>query len=87
MSMTHPFDTEAFYELTEDGNIRVTRDGKEGFFTGEGIHISGEIREADPQVCNWITNVPDPDTQLSTSRIAGRDNNPEPKNSHLQHLA
>lgn len=73
MSMTHPFDTDSHYELTEDGNIRVSNGGKEGFFSPEGIHLSGEIREADPQVCNWVSNVPNPDTQLSVSRIAGRD--------------
>ena len=83
MSMTHPFDPDCLYELTEEGNIRVTRDGKTGFFTGEGIHISGEIRSADPQMCNWITNVPNPDTQLTTSRIAGRDDAGESVSSHL----
>ncbi len=74
MSMTHPFDTDSLYELTEDGNIRITRDGKTGLFTGEGVHIEGDIREADPQLCNWITNVPPAEGQLATSRIAGRDN-------------
>ncbi|MFT7219649.1 MAG: hypothetical protein ACI8Z1_001264 [Candidatus Azotimanducaceae bacterium] len=73
MSLTHPFDPESLYELMDDGSVRVSKDGKAGIFTGEGIHISGEIREADPQVCNWVNNVPNPDTQLSTNRIAGRD--------------
>ncbi len=82
MSMTHPFDTDSLYELTEDGNIRITKDGKTGYFTGEGIHIEGEIREADPQLCNWITNVPPADTQMTTSRIAGRDKTATPA-SHL----
>ncbi len=83
MSMTHPFDTECLYELTEDGNIRITKDGKTGLFNGSGVHISGEIREADPQMCNWITNVPNPDTQLTTSRIAGRDDGGKSVKSHL----
>ena len=73
MALTHPFDPETSYELLADGNIRVTRDGQEGIFTGEGVHLSGVIREADPQVCNWVSNEPNPDTQLTTSRIAGRD--------------
>lgn len=73
MSLTHPFDPASRYELMDDGNIRLTREGKEGIFTGEGVHISGELREADPQICNWVSNVPNPDTQLATSRIAGRD--------------
>ena len=69
---THPFDTETNYELLDDGNLKLTRGDQSGIFTGEGIYISGELREADPQLCNWISNVPNPDTQLSTSRIAGR---------------
>ena len=73
MSMTHPFDTDTTYELREDGTVRVSRGDQEGVFTEEGIYVSGEIRFADPQVCNWINNVPNPDTQLSVSRIAGRD--------------
>lgn len=73
MSLTHPFDPETLYELMEDGNIRVSKGGKFGIFTPKGVHISGEIREADPQVCVWVNNVPNPDTQLTTSRIAGRD--------------
>ena len=60
-------------ELRDDGNIRVSRAGKQGLFSPAGVHISGEIREADPQVCVWVSNVPKPDTQLATSRIAGRD--------------
>ena len=83
MSLTHPFDTEALYERMDDGNIRVSKGGKVGIFTAEGIHLSGEIREADPQVCNWVNNVPDPATQLSTSRIAGRDAGKPAPVSHL----
>lgn len=86
MSMTHPFDTDSLYELTEDGNIRITKDGKTGLFTGEGIHLEGEIREADPQLCNWISNVPDPDSQMTTSRIAGRDDSGKSAGTHASHL-
>lgn len=84
MSMTHPFDPDSLYELTDEGTIRITRDGKTGFFTGEGIYLSGEIRSADPQLCNWITNVPNPDTQLTASRIAGRDDAGKSIASHLE---
>ncbi|MGV0035188.1 MAG: hypothetical protein ACNYPE_09550 [Candidatus Azotimanducaceae bacterium WSBS_2022_MAG_OTU7] len=83
MSMTHPFDTDTIYELLEDGNVRVSRGDEVGIFTGEGIHVSGVIREADPQVCNWVNNVPNPDTQLSVSRIAGRDDAGTKLASHL----
>ena len=41
--------------------------------TDEGVYLSGSIRQADPQICVWVANVPNPDTQLTTSRIAGRD--------------
>jgi len=73
MSLTHPFDPESLYELMEDGTIRVSRSGKHGIFSPAGVHLSGEIREADPQICVWVSNVPNPATQLTTSRIAGRD--------------
>ena len=74
MTMKHPFDTESFYELMDDGTIQVSRGDLVGRFTSEGVFLSGEIRESDPQLCNWVSNVPDPETQMSTSRIAGRDN-------------
>jgi hypothetical protein len=73
MSLTHPFDPESLYELTEDGTIRVSKAGRYGIFSPAGVHLSGEIREADPQICVWVSNVPNPATQLTTSRIAGRD--------------
>ena len=62
MSMTHPFDTDTTYELLDDGNVRLSCGDKAGIFTGEGIYVSGDIRSADPQVCNWVNNVPNPDT-------------------------
>lgn len=73
MSMTHPFDPESRYELLEDGTIKLTRGDLLGIFTSEGIYLSGDIREADPQICNWVSNVPNPETQMAASRIAGRD--------------
>jgi hypothetical protein len=47
----HPF-THALYE-PEDGAVRVTLDGRSGLFTAEGRWISGDLREADPQLCGW----------------------------------
>lgn len=73
VSLTHPFDPDSHYELMADGNIRVTNRGRQGIFSPGGVHLSGEIWEADPQICVWVSNVPDPTTQLATSRIAGRD--------------
>lgn len=74
--MTHPFDTETLYERIEDGNVRLSNGDKVGIFTNEGRHLSGDIREADPQLCVWVANNPDPEGQLASSRLAGRD--PEP---------
>ncbi len=71
--LTHPFDPDALYELDENGNVLVTRGNRTGVFTPEGIHISGDIREADPQLCNWVSNTPDPEGLLAPSRLAGRD--------------
>lgn len=70
---THPFDAEMFYELQEDGTIRVSGRGVEGIFTNEGRHVSGELKQADPQLCVWVANNPDPEKVLSRSRMAGRD--------------
>ena len=72
-SSRHPFDPDTLYELTDDGNIRLSNGNREGIFTDEGRHLSGEILEADPQLCVWVANNPDPDAVLATSRLAGRD--------------
>ena len=72
-SLYHPFDTDHLYELTEDDNILVTAGEKKGLFTTQGIHISGELKQADPQICVWVGNNPDPATQLSKPRVAGRE--------------
>ena len=61
-SMYHPFDTDTLYEVTEDGNIRLSNGNRVGLFTAHGIHISGDIRHADPQLCVWVGNNPDPAT-------------------------
>lgn len=74
--LTHPFDPETLYELNEDGNIRLSNGNKVGIFTHEGRYLSGDIREADPQLCVWVGNNPDPEGQLATSRLAGRDPSP-----------
>lgn len=64
----HPFDNEILYEPQEDGTVIIDDRGKTGLFTAEGVHISGDLRHSDPQMCNWVTNIPDPATQA----IAGR---------------
>ena len=67
-SVAHPFDPETLYEMNKDGNIRVSKGKKFGIFTTEGRHITGEIREADPQLCVWVGNNPD------VEKLQARDN-------------
>ncbi|MCR9277019.1 MAG: hypothetical protein NXH85_03520 [Pseudomonadaceae bacterium] len=59
-SMTHPFDTDTLYQCDEHGNIVLTRGNSRGVFTRWGVHIDGDILQADPQLCNWVGNNPDP---------------------------
>ena len=49
----HPF-TKALYERHGDGDIKVTDGDREGIFTSDGRWIRGELRECDPQLCNWV---------------------------------
>ncbi|MFT6434653.1 MAG: hypothetical protein ACJAVI_002702 [Candidatus Azotimanducaceae bacterium] len=72
-ALYHPFDRDHLYEVTENGTILVTAGERKGLFTDQGIYISGELRHADPQVCVWVGNNPDPATQLSKPRVAGRE--------------
>ena len=58
-SMYHPFETDTLYQADEEGNIRLTNGNSVGVFTNEGIHISGEIKHADPQLCVWVGNNPE----------------------------
>ena len=58
-SMTHPFDRDTLYLCDDDGNIRLTSGNSVGVFTRWGQHISGDIKHADPQLCNWVGNNPD----------------------------
>ena len=51
--LTHPF-SKATYEQDGEGNVLVTHKGHTGLFRRNGSWISGEIEEADPQLCNWI---------------------------------
>ena len=51
--LTHPF-SGATYEQDGEGNVLVTHKGRTGLFRRNGSWISGEIEEADPQLCNWI---------------------------------
>jgi hypothetical protein len=67
--ITHPFDG-SLYELLDDGTIKITDGKREGLFQRDGQWISGDIREADPQLCVWITNVVDDNATESDSHLA-----------------
>jgi hypothetical protein len=66
----HPF-TNALYQLNSDGNVLITDGDRQGLFRRDGRWISGEIRESDPQMCVWVSNVAgtdtDSDSHLSAS--------------------
>jgi hypothetical protein len=49
----HPF-SKALYERETNGHVRVSFGGKVGVFRADGSWVSGELFEADPQMCNWI---------------------------------
>lgn len=61
-SITHPFDPDTLYQVNDDGNIRLSNGNLVGIFTAEGVYLSGDIRQADPQLCVWVANNPDPAT-------------------------
>jgi hypothetical protein len=66
--MRHPF-TGALYEVNEDGNVVVREGAIEGVFDSSGRWVEGALRQADPQLCVWITNNP-------ASVINGRKSHP-----------
>ena len=79
-SMTHPFDTETLYQVDEDGNIRLSNGNSVGIFTRWGQHISGDIKQADPQLCNWVGNNPD---MSGTIARPGKSPAPKTEGGHL----
>jgi hypothetical protein len=50
----HPF-TRALYEPDGSCGVRVTKDGVVGHFARDGHWIAGELREADPELCIWLS--------------------------------
>jgi hypothetical protein len=69
--ITHPFD-DSLYELLDDRTVRITDGERQGIFRGDGRWISGELRQADPQMCVWITNVVLPDVVLESDSHLSR---------------
>lgn len=53
-AIRHPL-SGATYDLAPDATtVTVERDGKSGRFDTEGRWIDGDIRTADPHLCQWI---------------------------------
>ena len=71
-SIKHPFDPESLYQVDDEGNIRVSNGNKWGVFTREGRHLSGDIRQADPQLCVWVGNNPGQENQLRSAAVAAK---------------
>ena len=87
-SMKHPFDPESLYQFDDEGNIRVSNGNQCGVFTREGRHLSGDIRQADPQLCVWVGNNPGQENQLrSTATNGGGVELRLVENVHHQHYA
>ena len=65
--LRHPL-SGAIYEIDDDGNVMVTRDGMVGRFTGNGAWLHGDLRHADPELCRWVKSGNHPSPRLKASR-------------------
>jgi hypothetical protein len=53
MDYVHPF-TAAVYKNIDRITVRVSLAGKEGIFTWDGRWLSGDLRQADPNMCIYV---------------------------------
>ena len=67
-SIRHPF-SGAVYALRPDGDVEVSSEQGEGVFRPDGRWVSGALREADPQMCVWISNQSPPADQLESTIV------------------
>lgn len=51
--LIHPF-SKALYEQDGSGLVKVTSGSRTGLFRSTGEYVSGELEEADPQLCGWV---------------------------------
>ncbi len=51
--LKHPI-SGAIYTLQDDGLVEVDNNGLKGRFRFDGLHISGELRVADPHMLVWL---------------------------------
>ena len=68
----HAF-TGALYELNEEGNVVMCDGYLHGVFRPDGRCVSGALRQGDPQMCNWVSNVPPPTTAADSHLSAPTD--------------
>ena len=53
--IVHPF-TGLLYEQVDELTVQVSAtDGRAGLFGRDGHWISGELFEADPHLCGWVS--------------------------------
>ncbi len=53
LGITHPY-TGLLYEQDGEGHVIVSDGERSGLFHIDGRYISGEVKEADPQLCGWV---------------------------------
>jgi len=51
--LKHPL-SGAIYSLEPNGTVKVDNNGAVGYFDAQGRHISGEIKQADPHLVQWL---------------------------------
>jgi hypothetical protein len=53
--LRHGF-SRALYQSIGENRVKVTsKDGVTGIFTGEGQWLEGDLYEADPELCIWLS--------------------------------
>lgn len=66
--LRHPL-SGAIYEEAGRDRVQVTdRSGATGVFTGDGMWVSGELRQADPEMCRWIRSGDHPSPRIKSNR-------------------
>ncbi len=72
-SIKHPL-SGAIYDLTEQGTIRVDKNGTVGEFDAHGRWLGGDLKQADPHLCLWIAGRQLPNRfQQAAAALAGAD--------------
>ena len=58
--LKHPI-SGALYSLEPNGLVKVENNGTTGYFTADGRYHSGEIKQADPHMVQWLAGPKLPD--------------------------